>query len=430
MSSVDLNAEAIKRRLREEEAERKAKEAKEAAALRQAKIAALKRNLVIGSIVGVILVGGGIGFQKWNASRKARQAEARIAQEQKLKADKAAYEAQRQQAAAEAEKLRLEREEKSRKLDEESRLRREAEEKARKEKQAEEDRKWAEEKQRREAERAAKARYGEFCNAFSRMPLLPWSALPKDQRPGVADKTFRCVIPNDERDLDYLVVTSTNGSISAVQLLRSGETKPWDEKQIGEAMSQRGSLVLTDGMVYFLPAKANLEGFPFDENGIQPTQKLMGEALYGFVSRYSLKTDGLRFAVYLEGPGVKADDDPVEELEIGRWMETHQLRKSIEERIASRIKRKAPKLKRRHAVYYDGEKLECRMEITRVPRNPRNLRLLQDEKYRKWAAQADREEEAEREANRQADEDHQKAIEKAIEKFFSAAKLRVRAVKK
>lgn len=423
-SDVDLNAAAIKRRMQEEASERAQEAAKAAAALRKAKMDALKRNLVIGSVVGVILVGGGVGFLKWSAARKARQAEARVAQAQKLEADKAAYEAQRRQAAADAEKFRLEREEKARKSAEESRLRREAEAKLQKEKRAEEDRKLAEERQRREAERAAKARYYEFCDAFSGMKLLPWSSLAKDRRPGAADKTFRCVIPNDEREFDYLVVTSTNGSISAVQLLRSGETKPWDEKQVGEAMSQRGSLVLTDDTVYFLPAKANLEGFPFDDDGIQPAQKLMGDALYGFVSRYSLKTQGLRFAVYVNGPGVKADDGPVEELEIDRWMKTRQLRKTIEEQIASRIKRKAPKLKRRHAVYYDGEKLECRMEITRVPRNPR----VYDEKYRKWAAEADREEEAEREANRQADEDHQKAIEKAIEKFFSAATLRVRMI--
>lgn len=422
VETVDLNAESMKRRMAEEEAENARLAARAAAAERKAGREALVRNLIVGLVAVVVLGGGGFAIYTWRAKRTAAAAAERhrVEQAERLQAEQT--EAARQVAVKESrEKAEAERVAR----DERIRRRRERDERLEKERQAAEAARRVEDERRAAEERAALERYAAFVKAFEGLKLKPWSALPKNRRPGGGVGVLACYAADAGGRFGYYEVTSADGSYVVTNLLSDGSARAVDMAVFEKAISEGGCLARTDDAVYCLPSKDCQANRPFESVRLNPSFALLGPDMFNFVSCRNIKTREVAFAVYVckEGEKLRSPDATVD---YGGVVDGFALRETLEKQITSGVRKKKPKLKKRRVVFYDGEKLECRMEIVRVPRYPSRP----DAKYRKWLAEAEREEQAERDAIQRAEDEYREAVAAAIERELGQATMKIRMIVK
>lgn len=410
--SADLNAQAIMRRMQIENEERVLAERKENAARRKARLESTIKTVVISLVVGVCVAGGGWWYMKWQAEKRARDAEIIRLRQIKEKEEAKAREKEevaRKQETAEREKAR-----------EQERARRKQEEVVRKAEQ--------ETAQRVAAENAAaveagKKRFAKAMDGFSEAVVLPWRSLPKRNRPGAVDGVFVCLsFGADGREEVFDVTSKTGGACEVVSLSSNGDVKKMDFSDLVGKMNKLGGMLRDDSRVYLFCPKEQAKSCPIPTSGaVNPAELRLGTELYRFLyTKKKMSKDCLVFETLLNVPGVK-QPLPVKTVAFGETIRSDEMDEMMMDVARTTAPKSSKKPRKRTVVMYDGSIVKRQLGVTLVPRSPRNY----DSNYASLAAEARRQESEEREHMAEGRRMEQEAVSKKFQLLRELATLTI-----
>lgn len=419
--SVDLNAEAMKRKMAEDEAERTAECAKAMQARRKAGRDRLLKTIVL-SVAVLAVLGAGLGwFLHWDGERKAQ------ARQAKLQAEEAQLALERQQA--EAKKAREEQAAAERKKREEQAMERNAKREAERQKREAEDRRRQAERELRLKEEAAaeahdKALRDEFDRVeslFQRAKLLPWSALPKAKRPGAADGTFFCVIPVGRGGCAFFRIDSkAGGEIKPSRLSRTKDPAEVDFKEWNEMLNAAGGIVHDGDCSYLFASKTAAGGMSLPTEDFRPAQLRLGE-LEMLMRSCRLVTDSLATEVVVSSDEIKGASARFI-VKFCDYLDLRTIREGLAKGIEAATPRASVKQKRRTVMFYDGNILKKQMNgVVLVPRNP--LRI--DKNYVTYRDEAERQERETEQAGSDAEAKRRAGMERRLERALESAKMSI-----
>lgn len=412
--SVDLNAEALKRKMAEDEAEKAAESAKAMQARRKASRDSLLKTIV-SSVVLLAVLGAGLGwFLHWNGERKeqARQA--------KLKAEEARLALERQQV--EAEKAREEQAAAERKKREEQVMARNAKREADdKRRQAERELRLKEEAAAEAHDKALRDEFDRVESLFQRTKLLPWSALPKAKRPGAADGAFFCAIPVDRGECEFFRVDSkAGGEIKPARLSRTKDPVAVDFKEWNEMLNAAGGIVHDGDCSYLFASKTPAGGMPLPTEDFKPSQLRLG-GLEMLMRSCRLVTDSLATEVVVSSGEIKGASAKFI-VKFGDYLDLRTIREELFKGIEAATPRASVKPKRRTVMMYDGNILKKQMNgVMLVPRNP----LRVDTNYINYRNEAERQEREAEQAGADAEAKRRAEVDRRLKRALESAKMNI-----
>lgn len=419
--SVDLNAEAVKRRLKADEEERKENEQQAILARKAALHDSIKRHAIFFSIVGITIIAGFVCLCKWKDARTRKMELAMAEYERKAIEESRALDEERKATLERNEKERLEREQR-REEQAAQRQKREQERKARE--AAREAERNA--KENAIAERAAlEERYLEVVNSFRGVRLTPWSALPNSRRPGAIDGVFYGVIPQDagEYSIYEIVSTATNGTYEVSRMFRDQSAEKVDHKEYEARLGNSGGLILRDGKVYFISAKANRNGWQVPVGGFVPAKLCMG-GVYDMARKLKVSLDGVECEISVSIPGEK------ESKVVGSFKLTGTVNRAIivdfvEKWVRSTTKAPTVKSSRKTVVFYNGTVIKKDLKgLTCVPRHPMGY----DARWSDLAEEARRQESVDAERLRNAQRKFEEQLKCRCANALSKAVISIKAL--
>ena len=212
-----------------------------------------------------------------------------------------------------AEQLAWQREQDRRRLEEEEQARREeerrrAQEEARLAREQERKRLEAERLAKEEAEKAAEHRrkmFAALANDYKAEPLDYLRNAPKAILPGgVQEKTvYSCLMADAVDGMAFFRVVVTPGEPMTVQRL-SAEAAPVNVpiETFNERCQTETYLMVANGRPYVSPKKRSLRSYPVPrgETTFNPAMEDLGGALYKIVKDMGLKTNLMRYDVFLQ----------------------------------------------------------------------------------------------------------------------------------
>ena len=423
-AGVDLNAEAMKRRMTEAEEEKAEECSKAAQACRKAfRDRALRGAFV--SVIALVVLGCGIGwYLRWDAEKKEK------VRQEKLREAEVRQAAEREQA--EAEKVRQKQAEAERVKREEQTRQTEAKREAERQKRLAEEAKLKTERelrQKAEADLAArtKALAEEFDRVesfFRKAKLLAWSALPKAKRPGAADGTFYCAVPvgRNERDV-FKIESKAGGEIRVSRLSRKDEPAAIDLNEWKDKLEAAGGIVCDGSDIYFLQPKAGAEGLPLPKSDFNPSQLRLGE-LAAMMNSFGLVSDQMATEVLVSVGKAKGQSAKFT-VKFNDYLGLYEVKEALRKVIDASTPRASYKPKRRTAMFYDGNVLKKQMNgVVLVPRSPLHV----DAKYADYCAEAERQEYEEKRGAREAEDKRREEIERRLTRALESAKLAISVV--
>lgn len=420
VANVDLNAEAIKRKMEIEERERVESEERNAAARRKARIDALKKNAAFIAVAFVLAVCGLVWLSKWNAERRKREAEARVRAELIQEEENARLEAEQK-----AMRERLEKERAERKFRED---RRRAEREAEQAKRLEEAKKRDDEREakRREAEardaaaKLARDKYSEIERIFTGVKLLSWGTLSKSQRPGTVDGMFRCMIPSSRDEAVYYEIESkSSGAINVHEIGRESVSEVdfdgWNKK-----LSAFGGVVHNGTQAYLFAPKAVDGGWPIPPDDFKPSRMRLGDVC-DLISKYDMVMNQFAFDVRINSSALK-QSTLVDTVLYGESIGHQKILERIQSAAAASVKKPKMKSKRRTVVMYDGSIVKRQMNgVTLVPFSPAKY----DAKYSELRAEAERQERETSSASQTELDRYQNEVRSRSEKIAASASISI-----
>lgn len=429
--AVDLNAEAIKRRIEADDSERAEIEAKNAAIALKTRKNELIRLVVSIVVVLVVLLSGFLWVNSMNKARSAREAEMAKERQRLENIDKERREAEekeRLEEQARKEELRETEERERRAAAERIELERrkakearEAAEKALEEKRAAI---MAEREALAEAKRQAAETYRKVFAGLSGIRLRPWSSLPAKNRPGAVDGVFYCLMKRSGRDVElHEVSSSTNGAFTVKTIEYSGETVQLDPKQYTDSIESCGGLVVFGKNVYFLAPSKNRNGWPLPSSGFNPSDMCL-DGCYSLARRYGILTDSVVFEVSVDFGGEdKSRREDFGNVDFDDTIEHRDVMERIETRVRRRVSLSMKKPPRQTVMMYDGRIIKRQADgVVFVPRRPERY----DRKWRDYEAEARRQELLVRKYEREMLDNLNEAIRRGIEDEARDAKVFIR----
>jgi hypothetical protein len=414
---VDLNAEAMKRRMEMEEAEEKMFNDAQAAVRRKAARDLLVRRAIVFSLAGCLAAAGCALF--WNMQRKrAIREKAEMA---KLEAERAGWESERAKEKAlreqEREKLRKEREaaaEKRRLAAQERDARNKAAREAR-------ERELAECREAEEVKKGYREKYQSVKSCFKGAVLVPWKQLAPSARPGTVDGVFSCVVPEENWRYEIYEVTSkSSGEIKVSRLRYEAAPEEVDFAAWQDKLKKNGGVV-GDGrkMYLFAPQSDGPTGLP-TTSVVCPSKIRLG-IVCDLVTTFSMDMSGFGFAADIRAKGCKksVSFDPVGfEKTLGRY--------DIERRIAAAaeasVRKPKPRKIRRTVKMYDGKIIKKHMNgVILVPVNPVHF----DSRYAELRAEAERQEYMDGKVSDEDMERYNAEVSKKVQEAFASAVIEV-----
>lgn len=423
-AGVDLNAEAMKRRMNEAEAEK----AEECARADQARRKAFKDKLLKGaflSVIAFVVLGCGVGwYLHWDAEKKEKD------RQEKLREAEVRLAAEREQAEAEkfrqkqAEAERVKREEQARQAEskrEADRQRRLAEDAKRKTER--------ELRQKEEADAAARAKalaeeFDRVESLFRKAKLLAWSALAKAKRPGVAEGTFYGAVPvgRGERDV-FKIESKADGEIKVSRLSRKEEPTAIDLNEWKDKLAAAGGIVHDGSDGYLFQPKAGAEGLSLPKSDFKPAQVRLGE-LAAMLNSYGLVSDRMAAEVLVSVGKAKGQSAKFS-VKFNDYLGLYEVKEALRKVIDASTPPASFKPKRRTAMFYDGNVLKKQMNgVVLVPRNP----LRVDAKYADYCAEAERQDFEEKRGAREAEDKRREEVERRLTRALESAKLSISVV--
>lgn len=418
VSGVDLNAEAIKRKIAESEAEKEEEVRKGAILQHRAKAQAMRKNAVCVALGVVVLACGWFWYSSYSA-RRAQEEKARLEAERAREA-----ELQKEEEARRQETERLEQERAARREQEKARqVKEEAERKERQETEAKRKEDQAnrqkaerqEEAERREQERLARERFEFVRNLFRNAKPQPWRTLDKARRPGAVEGTFHCAIPDANGGVDlFAVESSANGSVKVVLMSEKDAVETpfagWNDR-----LRDFGGVVHDGSKVYLFLPKAK-DAAPLPLNDFDPSKMRLGE-LAGLVRDFGMDMDGFTFECRVTCKGVKGTLT-VTRTAFREYASNSDMTSKIKEAVAASVK-KPKSSKRRTVMFYDGGIVKKQINgVILVPRKP----IRFDSKYSDLRAEAERQEYEEK---RGLEDRYVAEVEKKVNAALESAKLTV-----
>lgn len=420
LPNVDLNAEAIKRKMEIEERERVESAERSAAARRKARMDALKKNAVFIVVAVVVAVGGLVWFSRWNAERRRRESEARVRAELLREEENARYEAEQKSIREQQEKERAER-----KLREEKRR---AEREAEQAKRLEEEKKRNEEREakRREEEardaavKLAREKYAEIERAFAGAKLLAWGTLPKSQRPGAVDGKFRCMIPSSKDGATcYEIDSKATGAIKVYEVghecVSEVDFDGWNKKLL-----TFGGVVHNGTQAYLFAPKAIDGGWPIPPDDFNPSRMRLGDVC-DLIGKYDMVMDRFAFDVRINSSALK-ESTLVDTVSFGESFGHRKIDEQIRNAATASVKKPKAKSRKRTVVMYDGGIVKRQMNgVTLVPRNP----VRYDAKYSELRAEAERQERETASISQVELDRYQDEVRRRVEKIAASASISI-----
>lgn len=360
-AATDLNAQAIMKKMEDEEREKAVAAERAAMAMKKLRREKIVRYSVIAVVVAVC---AGAAFL-WLKKRHAEQME------------KAAEIRERIRAEQEAEKRRNEeemtariRQEEQKKVEREARRRQEEAERRQKIEAAEKRR--LEEDARRKSRQMEVERYQNSKAKFRNAVLLPYRMLPKGSRPGAVEGVFDFVVPVANGAYEFYEVASHTGSVlTATMLSARGEPVAVDYPGFEERVKCFGGIVHNGQAAYLICPVEGGKGVSLPASDFSPARMRTG-GLYGAVASFFMATDRLFFETRVEIPGWKRPAY-VKSVAYGDMVSISEVEAALREAaLGSVAKPRMRKAKRRTVELYDGDIIKRQMGITLVPRNPRH----------------------------------------------------------
>lgn len=415
--SVDLNAEAMKRRLAEDEVERATECARATQSRRKTNRDRLLKALVTMLVALVVFGGGLVWFLRWDAEQKEQ------AQHAKLLAEEARLKFERQKA--EAEKVRQERDAQAKKM----RAERDAQaKKASAERETKRRQRQVELELQRKEESAAIAHSAAVRDEFDRVEALfrgakpvAWNTLPKEKRPGAVDGTFFCAISPARGVFEFFKVESQAGdAIKVVGLSRTEDPKEIDFQEWNEKLNAAGGIVYDGIGAYLFAPKAKPEGFTLPSGDFRPAQLRLGE-LASMMRSFGMETESLATEVLVSANGIKG---ATAKFTVGfsDYLDWRTVREGLRKGIEAVTPRASVKQKRRTAMLYDGNILKKQMNgVVLVPRNP----LRVDTNYINYRDEAERQEREAEQSVADAEAKRQAEVNRRLERALESAKMSI-----
>ncbi|MBQ3289778.1 MAG: hypothetical protein IJH50_10245 [Kiritimatiellae bacterium] len=396
--SVNLDAQAIMRRMEMERTAEPAAEVKGPAVRQGPRLEFLLKVAAMLLVAAACFVGG----EWWLKTKRTKEEQHLDLQHnsaEKAKETTAKHEAELEARRAQVEAMKAERE----KAREQERLRRE-QGKAAREKKREDERKAKEEKSA--AIKAAREKFNDAMRMFDGAVVLPWRQLAKEKRPGAVDAVFLCLTPDStgRRSELHEVVSKAGGECTVSLLLSTGDMQELSLADLEQKMNTSGGIVHDGRFAYMFCPKENAQPQPVPPSSANPSKLRMG-AMYNMFRVCKLSTERLAFETRLNVPGRK---NPLFLTTVGfdELLRANVIDDALRQiAIASVGTPAAKKPPRRTVMMYDGSVIKKQMNKTLVPRNPRNH-------DRSWGSLAT-------EARRQEDQGHQ--YEAEIERQRSKA---------
>lgn len=358
-SAVDLNAEAVKRRIEMEAEEAAASAQAENLAWRRARREEFMRKSLVTLVVGCVLAGGGIWFLSWKKERDIRR-EARRVEFEKIRAEEEARdkiewikEKEKREAAAAERKREIEaRQEKEKEL-------REAQE-----------RKYAERRKEEELRKSWRKKFDDVRSSFKGASLSSWRTLPSSNRPGAVDAVFTCVMcEKDGENCFYEINSKSSGEINVVRLNRDSAPEEVDFNEWNETLRNSGGIVGNESKTYLFLSKMDDERLT--EEDIQPAEIRLGK-LYDVIRTFNMDVSGFSFTLEVNLKGKKAPltFKPVEFYET---VYLYEVRNRIMAAVKASVKKPKPRTRRLTVKMYNGQIVKKQMNgIILVPHNPIN----------------------------------------------------------
>lgn len=420
VANVDLNAEAIKRKMEIEERERVELAERSAAVRRKARIDALKKNAVFIAVAAALAVGGLIWFSKWNAERRRRETEARVRAELLREEENARYEAEQKAIREQQEQDRVVR----KRRDEERRAKREAEQAKRleeeKKRNEEREAKRREDEARDAAVKLAREKYAETERTFTRAKLLAWGTLSKSQRPGAVDGKFRCMIPSSKDVVAcYEIDSKATGAIKVYEVghecVSEIDFDGWNKK-----LSLFGGVVHNGTQAYLFTPKAIDGGWPIPPNDFTPSRMRLGDVC-DLIGKYDMAMDQFAFDVRINSSVLK-ESVLVETVSFDELFRRRKIDERIQSAAIASVKKPRVKSRKRTVVMYDGSIIKRQMNgVTLVPRNPARY----DAKYSELRAEAERQEHETSSVSQSELDRYQDEVRRRIEKIAASASISI-----
>ena len=427
---VDLNAEALKRRMAEEEREKAEEEARFAAAMRNRRKQQLLHSLfVTGIVVVAVAIVAVIAVKiiavRKEAARRRYELEVREMEIQRLK-----DEAESEKRAAER-KAREEREAEEREARRNAeRMKREADEIARKERErnAEAERLAAEARAKAQAEERAKREegkriYHDETAAFAKCRLMPWSTLAKNLNPGKGEWTGYCIVPHERGDERFFEIVSHLGGGFECRELNGRDTPiEMTSKDFDALTRERGAVLRIGTAAYLLAPVEKSESQVKDERYFKPVDAMM-PGLDRLIGRHSLNTDALRLEVSFIG---SRKNDPSGEVDTLRFDETisrEKILKMIENYLKVKLAKRKRGAPRRTVAFYDGKFIKRDMHgVTYIPRSSSSYSA----EYSRLASEARKQEELERRDKVEREREYDELVKEEARAAYEVGKISVK----
>lgn len=411
--AVDLNAEAVKRSLEQNELERLEDEARVSESRRRVRrLALLKTGVSV--LVGLVVLAGGVLWLNVRSRRQREQAAiAREATERMRAKEMAEREEKERQRTVRQEQQKAELA--ARRAEEAAKQAKRVAEQAERDKEAEAHER-AREKVRKAQDDVAR-RFDGIHMAFTGARLLPWSSLPKAQRPGAVEGIFSCLVPDAQGDCGcYEVQSHTNGTMTVVQLTESRNAVDVNLDEWNRKLEAFGGLVHDGRCSYlFLPKQAAGES-PCLHEDIQPARMRLG-GLVPVIWKNKMNTEQILFDVRVRVPGVMSATT-VGEVRFDGCVVFDQISQKIHEVAATKVKKQKPKKVRRTIVLYDGRITKRQINgVTLLPRNPTRV----TDQYMTMLAEARRQEEECAAAEQEVVDRHNEQVDKKAADMLNAA---------
>lgn len=372
---VDLNAEAMKRRMEMEEAEAKMiNEAQEAARRKAARDLLMRRSIV--AFVSVCLIAAGaIVFRNVQHKREIRKEAERAAVEKIRAEEEARREQEREKARAEQEAAAALRKQKAQEREAKDKAAREA----------------------RERERAARAeadklvrgyreKFQAVRGAFRNAVLVPWKQLAPSSRPGAIDGVFICAMPEENGQFGlYEVESKSSGEIKAFRLGDDAAPAELDFAAWQDKLKEVGGIVGNGSKMYLFVPKSEDETQL--SRSVCPSQIRLGK-IADLVKMLNMDVSGFSFAasVHMKGRKKAIVMEPVV---FDKTLNYYDIKEKVSAAIRSSIKKPTPKKIRRTVKMYDGQVIKKQMNgIILVPKNPIHF----DSRYSELREEAERQE--------------------------------------
>lgn len=380
-SATDLNAQAIMKKMEDEEHEKAVAAERAAMAMKKLRREMIVRYSVIAAVVAVCAVAACFWFMKRHAERMEKAAEIRERIRVEQEAEKLRDEQEKAERIRLEEQRKAEREARRRQEEDERRLKTEAAEKRRLEEDA-----------RRKSRQMAVERYQDSKAKFRNAVLLPYRMLPKGSRPGAVEGVFDFAVPVANGDYELYEVASHTGSVlTATMLSARGEPVSVDYPVFEERVKCFGGIVHNGQAAYLICPVDGGKGMPLPTSDFSPARMRTG-GLHGTVASLFMATDRLFFEIRVELPGWKRPVF-VKSVAYGDMVSIAEVESALRDAASGSVsKPRTHKAKRRTVELYDGDIIKRQMGVTLVPRNPRYHNA-------KWQALYDEAIRQERESN-------------------------------